>query len=685
MKILFCDTETFCATPINHGTHKYAEAAEVMLWAYGFDDEPVQVWDLTAGDPMPVRLREGLDDPEVLTVWHNSQFDRTVIRHALSIELPVERVHDTMVRALAHSLPGSLGKLCEVMGVPTDQSKDKAGRQLIQLFCKPRPKNQKIRRATSYTHPKDWEKFIEYAALDVEAMRVLYRKLPTWNYSGSELGLWQLDQQINDLGVAVDRELAVGAVRAVQVAQEALGLRTSELTGGEVARASQRDQLLGYLAREHEVSLPDLKGDTVERALEGDIPAGLRELLLIRLQSTTTSTTKYKALDNAVSSDGRLRGTLQFCGASRTGRWAGRVFQPQNLPRPNLPQDVIDTGIEAIKADCADLITGNVMELVSNTIRGCIVAPSGKRLVVSDLSNIEGRAAAWLAGEDWKLDAFRAFDRGDGPDLYILAFARAFGISPAEVTKLQRQIGKVMELALQYEGGVGAFLTFAAVYGLDLEDLARRGIEVLPKEAYENAIGMYDWRKRKGLTDYGLSRDVFVVCEALKALWREAHPAISGHWRELSDAASEAVLHPDQWVPARHLQFMRTGGWLRMLLPSGRSLCYPSPRVEDGKLTYMGVHQYTRKWQRLGTYGGKLFENACQAVARDVMADRMPSVQAAGFDIVLSVHDELLCEAVDNDNMTSDKLSKLMATPPAWARDIPLAAAGFHGYRYKKE
>lgn len=357
MTVVYMDTETFCETPINHGLHKYAEKVEVTLFAWAVDDEPEQVWDLTADEPMPERLKDLLADPEVMTVWHNSQFDRTVIRHALGIELPVERTHDTLVRALAHGLPGSLDKLCGVMGVASDAAKDKAGKSLIRLFCSPRPKNMKIRRANRFTHPVEWARFKEYAKSDIRAMRVLYQKLPSWNYSGRELELWHLDQRINDRGIQVDVELAEKAIEAVARAQTGLAARTVELTNGEVERASQRDQMLRHILAEYGVDLPDMKADSLERRIEDpDLPDELRELLRVRLQSTATSTTKYRALVRAVSSDGRLRGLLQFCGASRTGRWAGRTFQPQNLKRPSNSQEEIEAFIDAVKAGCEDLL-----------------------------------------------------------------------------------------------------------------------------------------------------------------------------------------------------------------------------------------------------------------------------------------------------------------------------------------
>lgn len=686
MRICWSDTETFSTVPITHGTHAYAAQAEVMLWAYAFDDGPVSVWDLTTGAPMPAELAQALEDGDCLFYFHNSHFDRTVIRHALGIEIPMHRVRDTMVRALAHSLPGSLGDLCEILKIPVDKAKDKAGRQLIQLFCKPHQAPGKITRATSCAHSAKWAQLVEYAALDIEAMRAIDKKLPVWNYQGAEIDLWFLDQRINDRGMYMDVDLADAAVEAVDRAQKILAARTHELTDGAVRAATQRDALLEHLLAEYGIDLPDMQRATLERRIaDPDLPEAMRELLRIRLQASTSSTSKYKTLRKSVSADGRLRGTKQFNGAMRTGRWAGRLFQPDNMPRPSLKQEQIDLGIEALKAGCADLVFDNVMELTSSAIRGCIVAPKGKKLVVSDLSNIEGRDQSWLAGEHWKLQAFRDFDNGTGHDLYKLAYAKSFGVKPEDVSKDQRQVGKVQELALGYEGGVGAFLTFAEAYNIDLESMAEQALGAIPNEILDEAKDALRWTKKNSRPTFGLSDQAWIVCESFKRSWRYAHPAISTYWRELGDAVREAILHPGVTTEARKLRIRRDGAWLRIRLPSGRFLCYPSPQVDDGQITYMGVNQYSRKWSRLKTYGGKLFENVCQAVARDVMAHNMPLIEEAGYQIVLTVHDEVICEAPDSDEFNAEHLSGLLSANPPWAPDMPLAAGGFEAYRYRKD
>ncbi|WP_116361547.1 DNA polymerase [Klebsiella aerogenes] len=703
--ILWGDLETYCEIPINNGTHAYAEGVEVMLFAWAIGDEPVSVWDLTAGESIPSRLRKAIADPNTILFFHNSHFDRTVLRHAMpELAPPVERWRDTMVQALAHSLPGALGALCEVLGVPQDKAKDKEGKSLIQLFCKPRPKNSKLRRATSKTHPVEWQRFVAYAGLDIEAMREVYKRLPKWNYQGAELALWHRDQRINDRGVCMDVQLAQAAIEAVDLEQKRLAKRTQVMTDGEVQAATQRDAMIKHIVESYGVELPDMQRSTLERRIaDPDLPSPVKELLAIRLQASTTSTSKYKSLMKGISSDGRLRGTLQFCGASRTGRWAGRLFQPQNLPRPTLKQERIDEGIEALKSGCADLLFDNVMELTSSALRGCIMAPAGKKLVVSDLSNIEGRKLAWLAGEAWKLDAFRAYDtlvldqsgapiwdaaakdyKRRGPDLYKLAYAKAFNITPEEVTKYQRQIGKVMELGLGFGGGVAAFLTFALVYGLDLEELATAAMPNIPRDVQREAKSWYDESVKRKAT-YGLSERVFIACDSLKRLWRRAHPETCDFWYQLERTVRAAIATPKKTLYCGYLKVRRDGAWLRIQLPSGRALCYPSPSIEKGNITYMGINSYSRKWQRLKTYGGKLVENVTQAAARDVLAGNLPLIENAGYSIVLTVHDEVICEAPDTDDYTDAALSSLLSTNPEWAPDIPLNAGGFEAYHYRKD
>lgn len=688
--ILWYDCETFNVEPISVGSDKYSETVEQMIHAYAFDDESPKVWDSTVGGFMPVELVTAFLDPSVNVIAHNSRFDRLMLRSNFpDLCPPIERWRDTMIMAMAHSLPAGLAKLCEVLGVPSDSAKDADGKKLIQLFCKPRSSKSKIRRATAETHPQEWAKFVAYATQDIVAMRECYRRLPKWNMSEYELSLWHLDQRINDRGLYVDLELANAAVRATKVQQIRLASEIGEATNGEVAASTQRNAMLKHIQEVYGLALPDLQASTLEKYIgSGQLPQELVDLLNNRLQASTTSTAKYNALVNATNSDGRLRGTLQFCGASRTGRWSGRTFQPQNLPRPSLEAADIEVGIEALKAGCEDLFADNVMELISSAIRGCIVSSKGKKLVVADLSNIEGRMLAWIAKENWKLEAFEAFDLGCGHDLYKLAYAKSFGVPPERVTKDQRQVGKVQELAFGYQGAVGAWVTFATGFGIDLEAMAEKAYPQIPKQTLIDSTGMREWARQKKMPSYGLTDKTWIVCDAIKALWREAHSNTAAFWKDIEEKAISATLDSGStyYAGKRKFPIRRDGTWLRIRMPSGRYLCYPGVQVDDsGKLSYMGFNQYTRKWDRLYTYGGKLTENLTQAMSRDVLAYSMPLIEAAGYEIVLTVHDEIISEASDTSEYNVEHLAHLMSTVPPWVEGLPLAAAGFETYRYRKE
>lgn len=738
MKTLWGDLETFSERSLKDGTHVYAASAQILLWAYAIDDGLVKVWDVQNGEvsfvepllgerltekthTMPDDLFRALTNESVEIVFHNTGFDRTVLRHAGSVveRTAANQVHRwrcTMAQALAHSLPGGLERLCEVLDVPQDQRKLKVGKELVRLFCMPRPKNMKLRRATRATHPTEWARFVEYADMDIVSMRACRAKMPHWNYQGRELELFQLDARINERGVAVDLDFAESAIAAADRAQRGLAEQTVEITDGAVGSTTQRDALLAHILDEYGVDLPDMQASTLERRIEDpNLPPAVRELLVIRLQASRTSTSKYSRLVNGTSEDGRLRGLLQFCGAGRTGRWSGRLFQPQNLARPDVAaaaewhgheiktskylklrsapatsdEDVqhwIDEGIAAINAGCVDLVFENVMAVTASAVRGALVAPKGRKLVVADLANIEGRDAAWLAGEAWKLRAFKAYDEGTGPDLYKLAYSKSFNVSPDTITKPQRQIGKVQELMLQYEGGVGAYLTGALTYGIDLEEMAEQAYVLLPGDLRAEAESFLQWCRKERRPTFGLSDKAFIVCDAFKRGWRRAHPNIESYWRELADAVREAIRNPGLTITARKLKVRRDGAWLRVGLPSGRALCYPAPQVDiAGQISYMGINQYSRQWNRLKTYGGKLFENVCQAVARDVMAWNMPAIEAAGYQIVLTVHDEVITEAPDSPEFNADHLGQLLAATPPWAEGMPLTAGGFEAHRYRKE
>ena len=491
---------------------------------------------------------------------------------------------------------------------------------------------------------------------------------------------------MNARGVAVDLKLAEGAVIATKAAKKRLAAKAVDLSDGDVGAATQVAKLLAY-CESYGVSLPDLKADTVERRLEDELlPDHIKELLRVRQQASKASTAKYqRALNQHVG--GRLRNLLVFCGAARTGRWAGRTLQPQNLPRPKHEQWDIEHAIKrfsdgTIEQYAADDILG----LASSALRGLIVAEPGRKLVASDLKNIEGRIIAWVAGEEWKLEAFAAYDRKEGPDLYKMAYARAFNIDPNDIGDKddRRQIGKVMELALQYYGGVGAFCSMAEVYGLRLEQLASSAWPVIPAEFKAEAKTAWS-RAVKRKKTYGLEERVWTVCHALVLMWRVAHPAICAFWAELDQSCRMATKVPNkEYKVGPHLSVDRQGNWLRIRLPSGRYLSYPAPRGDEYTSSYMGIDPYTRQWRRISTYSGKRAQNIAEGVGADILGDGMLAADEAGFNPILSVHDEAITEPLNDDRFSSESLSRLLVQSSLWADGMPLAAEGFSGYRYRK-
>jgi len=670
--VLYFDTETYSPIPIKDGTHRYAEEAEIIVAAWALDEPlfgegDIVVEDLTDDEgrgtvPFSDELLGHLADPAVKVVCHNSAFDRTLIRHARGLILPTDRIEDTMVRAMAHGLPGGLDRLSQIFKLG-DDSKHAGGKDLIRLFCSPAPKSKGGKRRTKLDYPDEWQEFLDYAGGDIRSMRALRAKLPWWNYPGrpggnqpGERDVWLLDQRVNDRGFAVDLELADAAVALCDRVKGNADEYVQETTRGEVQSANQRDALLRHLLKEYGVDLPDMQKGTLERRIDDpSLPEVVKELLRARLDTAVASVAKYKALQRSVSADGRLRGTIQYCGAVRTMRDAGRIFQPQNLVRPNKAESrAVGGWIEEIKSGIGDMTLANPGRAAAVALRGCIVAPPGRKLLVADLANIEGRVIAWLAGEDWKLKAFADYDAGVGPDLYRLTYARSFGMKPEDVNDDQRQIGKVEELALNYQGAAGAFGTMMRLYGLELSD-----------EAIARVVGA----------------------------WREANSRIRRFWYDLEEAAREATLSPGVTTEAGLVRFNRRGEWLRMALPNGTALCYcqpalvPHPKFENSlSLSYLGVNSYTRKWERIHTYGGKLAENATQKVARDVLKTNSLAIDAEGYEIVLPVHDEVVCEVPDNDRFTTERLCAMLAARPWWADEtLPLAAAGFETYRYRKD
>ena len=723
MSYLFLDFETFSEADLKKvGSYAYAEhpSTEVLICTYAFDDEPVQVWDCTDGSDMPGDLHRALrrlvkPNSRTKMVWHNgSMFDRLIMKHCWGFDIPVSNTIDTMIWAFRHALPGSLDALCEVLGVSADNAKDKRGKALIQRFSKPTPKNYKIRRYTAETHPDEWALFIKYAVSDITAMREVFHKLPRWGNSEFEDRVLELDQLINDRGFKVDVALAEAAIEAVekhkaQLQEEAQRKYGGSLTGKDFL------PILRELAPAHRIhnaqksTLNDLLADE-------DLPDDARTIIEMRLGAASTASTKYNPLLLGRSSDDRRRGCIQYGGAKRTLRFAGKGFQPQNLARGYYHDDELDKGISALLKGRAHR-RFDVAKLTASTVRSCIIPEAGHKFVVADYSNVEGRGLAWLAGEDDLIEVFV-----NGVDVYKKLASTVFNVSYDDVTKDQRQIAKAMVLGLGYAGGVGAFVTFAKNLGLDLNDMARTLDGTFPDHIWAATARGYEWARiqeakrppRPGEKDdrpsYILDKKVWRTSDALKRMYREANPAIVQFWRDIEDAAMAAIRNPGKEFTAgpRGVKFSRNvetdnngnkvaGWWLRMTLPSGRVMSYPGVGLsvsketdEDGKVStnvrikYQGENQLTRQWGFQYTYSGKLVENCTQALCRDLLANALLNVEANGYPIVLHVHDELVCETPDTPEYNVAELEKLMCALPEWAEGFPLVAEGAEMKRYAK-
>lgn len=723
MSYLYLDFETFSEADLKKvGSYAYAEhpSTEVLICTYAFDDEPVRVWDCTDGSDMPGDLHRALrrlvkPNSRIKMVWHNGGlFDRLIMKHCWDFDIPVSNTIDTMIWAFRHALPGSLDALCEVLGVSADNAKDKRGKALIKRFSKPTPKNYKIRRYTAETHPDEWAMFIRYAVSDITAMREVFHKLPRWGNSEFEDRVLELDQLINDRGFRVDVALAEAAIEAVekhkaQLQEEAQRKYGGSLTGKDFL------PILRELAPAHRIHNAQ-KSTLNDLLADDDLPDDARTIIEMRLGAASTASTKYNPLLLGRSSDDRRRGCIQYGGAKRTLRFAGKGFQPQNLARGYYHDDELDKGISALLKGRAHR-RFDVAKLTASTVRSCIIPEAGHKFVVADYSNVEGRGLAWLAGEDDLIEVFV-----NGVDVYKKLASTVFNVAYEAVTKDQRQIAKAMVLGLGYAGGVGAFVTFAKNLGLDLNDMTNTLDGTFPDHIWAATARGYEWARiqeakrppRPGEKDdrpsYILDKKVWRTCDALKRMYREANPAIVQFWRDIEDAAMAAIRNPGKEFTAgpRGVKFSRNvetdnngnkvaGWWLRMTLPSGRVMSYPGVGLsvsketdEDGKVStnvrikYQGENQLTRQWGFQYTYSGKLVENCTQALCRDLLANALLNVEANGYPIVLHVHDEIICETPDTPEYNVAELERLMCELPEWAEGFPLVAEGSEMYRYAK-
>lgn len=730
MGYLFLDTETFSAADLKKvGSYAYAEhpTTEILICSYAIDDGPAQVWDCTCVEKMPDDLKDALRQVRrhkaKLVMQNGLMFDRLVMRNCWDMDIDPRDILDTMVMAFRHSLPGGLAMQCEVLQIDESQAKDKRGKALIQRFCKPTPKNYKVRRYSRETHPAEWAEFIEYARSDITAMREVFHAMPDWGNIEFENTVLAIDQRINDRGFFVDTALANAAIDAVKQHKIELQQEANEKWGAGLTGAAFLPTLRD-LAPAHEI-LNAQKSTLNDLLSDDDLPDDARTIIEMRLGASSTASTKYNPLLLGLSGDGRRRGCLQYGGASRTLRFAGKGFQPQNLARGYFSGEELETGIKMLLKGRAHW-TFDVAKLTASTVRSCIIPEPGKQLVVADYSNVEGRGLAWLAGEETALETFRS-----GLDIYCVTAGKMFGMEPDYIKKNRkdlRQIGKTCELALGYSGGVGAFVNMAKVTGLDLHGMAEMMKGTFPDHIWAGAKKGYEYariqeKSKKGFggqkaerPSYDLPKNVWLTCDSIKRMWRESHPATIRFWRELEDGAMAAIKNPGKayWAGAevredgrKAIKIARTRGkdgspgwWLKLEMPSGRILSYPGIGIsvekhtdEDSaderveyreRIRYMGVNQTTRQWGKQYTYSGKLCENLCQAFCRDLLANALITVEEAGWPIIIHVHDEIVCEVPDTDEYSEKELERLMCILPSWAAGFPLAAEGQRLKRYAK-
>lgn len=653
MPELSIDIETFSSVDLKTATvYKYAEAPDfqVLLFAYAVDDEPVTLVDLTMGE-LPPAVVQMLHDPNYIKMAYNANFERTCLSRMLGEQLAPENWRCTMIHAATLGLPRTLAEVGRVLGLSEDKQKMKEGKALIEYFCKPCKPTKKnggrLRNLPEHDVEK-WETFKAYNIRDVEVERSIRRLLEQYPIHPEEMEAYWLDQRINDRGVTVDRELVAAAIRMNTEHSEELTREAVEISG--LANVNSVAQLKQWL-RDGGVSISDSldKKTVAELRKSGDLSAAADRMLAIRQELGKTSVTKYQAMDRGVCKDGRVRGLFAFYGANRTGRWAGRQVQVQNLPQNHIPD--LETAREIVKEGDREglkALFGNVPATLSELIRTAFVAKPGHTFVVADFSAIEARVVAWLAGEEWRQENFRR-----GGDIYCASASQMFHV-PVEkhgVNGHLRQKGKIAELALGYGGSIGALKNMGALeMGLHEEEL-------------------------KPLVD----------------AWRASNSAIVDFWWLIDKSVRDTIHRHSTWrydLP-HGLSMMCSHKLLHIRLPSGRSLRYWQPRLEwddagRENITYGSTE--AGAWTRVETYGPKLVENIVQATARDCLRDAMLRVSLRYPEIVMHIHDEMVVEVPKESAQTAlrDMLA-IMADPVPWAPGLLLKGDGYITDFYRKD
>jgi DNA polymerase bacteriophage-type len=671
MITLRIDLETYSDVDLKKcGVHKYAESPnfQIMLFGYKYGSGQARVIDLMAGEKIPPHILSALDDPTVQKTAYNAAFEITCLSRHIGRKLDVSQWRCTSVHALYLGMPGNLSDVGKVVGLAPDRQKMAVGWGLIRYFCvpcKPTKKNGGRTRNLPHHDPDKWKTFVEYCQRDVEAEDTIADKLARFPVPEVEWKLWHLDQRMMNTGVKVDRELVNAAIECDAIFKERLMAEAVRLTGLE--NPNSRNQLLAWLQEaEDDDTIVDLTKKSVPKILESTDSDVTRQVLALRQELSKTSVSKFHAMARAMCADDCVRGLTQFYGANRTGRWAGRIVQVQNLPQNKLKD--IDLARNLLKAhdyELLGLMFGTVPDTLSQLIRTAFVARPGGRFIPVDFSAIEARVIAWMAWCEWRLDVFATHGK-----IYEASAEQMFGLPAGSVTKKSpyRQKGKISELALGYQGGAGALKTMGAL-------------------------------------EMGLTEDEL---EPIKVAWRAANPEIVNLWYACERAAKQAVgskaVVPLTIAGGRtKLVFAYESGFLTITLPSKRKLFYVKPRIEtedlyrettaggryvlasSGSLTYEGMDQKTKQWTRLPTYGGKLVENITQAVARDCLAEAMLALDAEGYPQLFTVHDEDIVELPYSSPKGLKDVEAVMARPIAWAKDLPLRGDGFETEYYMKE
>lgn len=652
MTTLAIDIETYSSVSLaDSGVYRYAEADdfEVLLFAYAYDDQPVEIVDLAQGEKLPHTVQEDICNPGILKTAYNANFERVCLsRHLLGGGkgyLPAEQWQCTMVHALTLGLPGSLEKVAEVLNT---EQKDQTGKALIRYFsvpCKPTKANGRRTRNLPGHDPKKWEQFKAYCKQDVEVERDIRKKLNRYPITDQVQREWVLDQKINDAGVMVDQCLVENAIECDTEFYERCYQEAQALTGLE--NPNSVAQLKEWILENYDLTIESLNKATVAELIEKVNDPKLVRVLELRQKTSKTSTKKYQAIDRAELEDGRVRGLFQFYGAGRTGRWAGRLVQVQNLPRNSLPD--LDLARQLVKEgeyDLIDMLYGDVSDTLSQLTRTALVPEPGSRFIVADFSAIEARIIAWLAEESWRMEVFSTHGK-----IYEASAAQMFHVPIEEITKgsILRQKGKVSELALGYGGGAGALKAMGALeMGLEEEELP-----------------------------------------GLVTAWRRANPNIVDFWWEVGDAAMDVVKKKTTVRLHHGIEISYESGGMFIRLPSGRRLCYVRPQIRPGKkikrptITYEGVGA-NRQWVRIDTYGPKLVENIVQGIARDCLAEAMLRLDRHGYKIVMHIHDEVVLEAPEGQGSLEEACA-IMGEELPWAEGLSLPADGFETCYYMKD